>query len=233
MSTPPNLPETAPAVNSTLYLVCPECEQTALDQLIPRTGKHIHVCPGFKVDGQQEGGGYDCYYDGRFLGGRRTHRSALQMLNGYVFDLLADGLITNPVAQIEPESFVRTLDSFDEPDGVTQRTVTVAELEQAATVLCARAIGRSLRQLADQVIVAHAAQQIQFRYWGGGILDVVSWSTDGDEVEVTPLGDCQACKSQTCIHAVLHALLRIRERGMTMLVRRERRGGYYYAQVAA
>lgn len=220
--------ETASAVNSTRYLVCPECQQTAPDQLIPRTGKHIHVCPGFESNGQKQGGGYDCYYDGAFLGSRRTHSNAQQLLNGYMFDLLADGLITNPVAQIEPETFARTLDSFDAPDGVTQRTVTVAEFEQAATVLCDRANGRLLRQLADQVIVAHAAQQLQFRYWGGGILDVVSWLTDGEDVEVTPLGDCQACESQTCIHAVLHTMLCIRERGMTTLIRRERHGGYRY-----
>lgn len=227
------LAETVVAVNPATHRVCDFCTSTAPEHLIPIQGKHIHACPGFRADGKFFPGDYDAYCDGRFVSGRRTRTAAQQELDGYVFALLQHGLVTTPSAAFGEDNLAQTLDSFDYPDDVSHRTVSVDELEHAAQLL-RRQHPSNIReqQLAAEVIAAHAEQRLQFA-WHNGMLEVISWSSQGNVHHVNPISGCEDCdNARHCVHAVLHQLIAIRERGMMALIRRERHGGYQY-EVAA
>ena len=128
----------------------------------------------------------------------------------------------------DDDLLMQPLDTFA-TGGITQRTVTVAELEQAAELLRRQNPANiRQRQLVAEVIAAHAEQRLQFT-WNTGMLEVVSWSSDGLIHHVNPISGCTECDdSIDCIHAVLHQLISIRERGMTVLIRTVRYGGYHY-----
>lgn len=221
------------AVNPAAHLVCVFCQSDAPEHLIPFQGKHIHACPGFIVSDEHQPGDFDAYFDGRFIAGRRTRAAAQQELDSYVFGLIEHGLATMPAAVLGEDSLAQTLADFDYPAGVSHRSVSAAELEHAAELLRQQHPSNVRKhQLAAEVLVAHAEQRLQF-IWRSGMLEVVSWSSDGGVHHVNPISGCEECAdAQRCIHAVLHQMLTIRERGMTALIRRERHGGYQY-EVAA
>jgi hypothetical protein len=67
---------------------CPDCNCT-----IPQ-GRSIHYCRATKD--------FAVHYDGRLLGYRQSHLEADALLNEYVSDLFADGLVISLVETAAP-----------------------------------------------------------------------------------------------------------------------------------
>lgn len=137
-------------------------------------------------------------------------------------------------ALVLDDNLASTLASFEDAAGVTHRSISGAELEQAAFLLQRQHPANIReRQLAAEVIAAHAEQRLQFT-WQNNMLDVVSWSSNGTVHHVNPISGCEECNdSQHCIHAVLHQLISIQQRGMRVSVRSERYGGYRYEEISS
>ena len=208
------LPETAPAVNPLPYRLCAVCRVATPKQRVPLSGPHIHVCPAPAPDSAP----VLAFFDGQLVAQGYTVAAAEQALDRHLWALVEDGLVTQPATLLGDARMAYTLADFDYPAGVTHRTVSPAELDMAARLLHHQHPANVReRQLAAEVVAAHAEQRVAFR-WHAGLLEVSSWSSDGQIHAVMARSGCRTCPdARRCMHAVLYQLIAIRERGLVIM----------------